>query len=46
MYADAQGASSQAGAEAGGGGAQAGAEGKKADENVVDAESTEVKDKK
>ncbi len=45
MYAEAQGAAgaSQAGAQPG---AQAGAEGKKADENVVDAEFTEVKDKK
>jgi molecular chaperone DnaK len=45
MYADAQGAgASQAGPQPG---AQAGAgEGKKADENVVDAEFTEVKDKK
>jgi molecular chaperone DnaK len=43
MYAEAQGGA--AGAQAGG--AQAGAgEGKKADENVVDAEFTEVKDKK
>ena len=45
MYAEAQGpaGASQAGAQPG---AQAGAEGKKADENVVDAEFTEVKDKK
>ena len=44
MYADAQGA--QAGAQPGAQGAQAAGEGKKADENVVDAEFTEVKDKK
>jgi len=49
MYAEAQGAASQAGAQPGAQpGAQGGAaaEGKKADENVVDAEFTEVKDKK
>jgi molecular chaperone DnaK len=44
MYADAQGAQ-QAGAQPGAQGAAAG-ESKKADENVVDAEFTEVKDKK
>jgi molecular chaperone DnaK len=45
MYADAQ----AAGAQAGGAGPQADAQaggGKKAEENVVDAEFTEVKDKK
>ena len=36
----------QAGAQPGAQGAQAAGEGKKADENVVDAEFTEVKDKK
>jgi molecular chaperone DnaK len=48
MYAEAQGAAAgaQAGAQPGGAqGAEAG-ESKKADENVVDAEFTEVKDKK
>ncbi len=46
MYAEAQGAAaSQAGAQPGAQGGAAG-EGKKADENVVDAEFTEVKDKK
>jgi molecular chaperone DnaK len=42
MYADAQGA----GAQPGGQSASPQGEGKKADENVVDAEFTEVKDKK
>jgi molecular chaperone DnaK len=47
MYAEAQGAAAgaQAGAQPGAQGAEAG-ESKKADENVVDAEFTEVKDKK
>ncbi len=46
MYADAQN-TQQAGAQPGAQGAgQAGSESKKADENVVDAEFTEVKDKK
>jgi molecular chaperone DnaK len=45
MYADAQAAAGAAGGESGG--AQQGGAGKKpADENVVDAEFTEVKDKK
>jgi molecular chaperone DnaK len=42
MYAEAQAAGADAGAQ----GAQAGGAGKKAEENVVDAEFTEVKDKK
>jgi len=46
MYADAQAQQAQQGAQAGAsGGAQAGTD-KKDDENVVDAEFTEVKDKK
>jgi molecular chaperone DnaK len=45
MYAEAQGAQ-QAGAQPGAQSAPPGGEGKKADENVVDAEFTEVKDKK
>jgi len=44
MYADAQGAQPAGGQPGGAQGAQG--EGKKADENVVDAEFTEVKDKK
>ena len=43
MHAETQGAASDAGAQPG---AQGGADGRKADENVVDAEFTEVKDKK
>ena len=43
MHAETQGAASEAGAQSG---AQGGADGRKADENVVDAEFTEVKDKK
>ena len=44
MYAEAQGAA--AGAQAAGGAQDGAGESKKADENVVDAEFTEVKDKK
>ena len=46
MYADAQGAQSGAQAGAQAGAQPGGGDGKKADENVVDAEFTEVKDKK
>jgi molecular chaperone DnaK len=46
MYADAQGAQSGAQAGAQAGAQPGGGDGKKADENVVDAEFTEVRDKK
>ena len=46
MYADAQGAQSGAHAGAQAGAQPGGGDGKKADENVVDAEFTEVRDKK
>jgi molecular chaperone DnaK len=44
MYAEAQAAAGQAGAQPGGAGG--GSQSPKEDENVVDAEFTEVKDKK
>jgi len=46
MYADAQAAAGAAGAAGGGGGGAAGGNSRPAEENVVDAEFTEVKDKK
>jgi molecular chaperone DnaK len=46
MYADAQAQQAQQGAQAGAAGDEQAGTGKKDDENVVDAEFTEVKDKK
>jgi hypothetical protein len=46
MYAEQQQAAQGGGQQAPGGGAGAAGEAGKADENVVDAEFTEVKDKK